>query len=392
MTFLQGVLSSPGFLHHLNEHDNAQISEDNSDLEDVDTIPDLVFNVERHLDGPYERVDGLVAYPDLGTFELHSFRPTRSDCQTEVSGHEANIRAALRIRECTLLVTEAQEPDWKSDSTAQLFTKWAPLEPRSLNAGPSFVQSLSERYQQKYDAANFEVQYGGTGISVPGMIGLIRFWLTPEDIIDLYMATQRTLHVQPNIPETSTYLLEKELFNTTKYSGYCTFFTVITYGRGDYGAIELYEITQDAHCLAKSITPVAAAKSVPKTILRSLKKQPKKIVLLQKRDKIRYFCAGKQPAPLLVRVETHNARVPNVEWRDLGQAWRRALRITENSSHEGLVATIPQMMAFLHRPDPDCMRSLLRLLKSSVCHCHVTNSMVQRRRLLLLLLLLLISR
>jgi hypothetical protein len=210
------------------------------------------------------------------------------------------------------------------------------------------VQSLSERYQQKYDAANVEVQYGGTGISVPGIIGLIRFWLTPEDIIDLYMATQRTLHVRPDIPDGSNYLLEKELFNTTKYSGYCTFFTVITYGRGNYGAIELYEVTQDVHGLAESITPVAAAKSVPKTILRSLKKQPRKIELLQKRDKMRYFCAGKQPAPLLVRVETHNAAGSNIGWRGLGQAWRRALRTTENSSHEGLVATIPQMMAFLH--------------------------------------------
>lgn len=344
MSSFPEVLSTTQFLNHLNEQDNAQILEEDSDLEDVDTIPDLVLDVEGDLDGSYERIDGLVAYPNSGSFELHSFRLANP----RISEHEASICHALRIRQSTLLVTSAREPDWRRDHTAQLFTDWAPLEPRHLEAGPNFVQSLREKHQQKYDAANIEFQYGGVGISMPGMIGLVRHWFAPQDIIDLYMASPRILHVHPSIPDASTCSLEKELFNTTKYIGNSAFCTVITYGRSQYGTIELYKITQNAHGLADNIAPVAAAKSVPKTILRSLKQQQRKIELLQKPNKIRYFSAGKQLAPLLVRVETHSAQGHNAEWLGLGQSWRRALGVAGNASHEGLLATIPQMMALLH--------------------------------------------
>lgn len=347
MSTLQTLLNSPEFLRDLNKHDNDQILEEASDLEDIDTIPDLVFDVREDLEGPYERVDGLVAYPDPGTFELHSFHHAHSDRQTNVSEHEAKIRDALRIRQSILLVTSARETDGLSNTAAQFFKEWTPLRPQTLNGRPSLVQLLSEKQQEKWDAVNLEVNVLGNGGSLQGVFGLIRNLITRQDVIDLYMAAPRQIHVRLDTPDESAYRLEKELFGTMKYDEYSTYLTVITYGSADCGAIELYEITQDTHGLATSIAPVVAAKSVPKTILRSLK-QPRKIELLRKPNKIRYFCAGKQPAPLLARVETRKPGEPNVEWRGLGQAWRRALRTAENSSYEGLVATIPQMMAFLH--------------------------------------------
>lgn len=348
MASLHTIFSSPDLLCHLNERDNAQMKEEDSDLEDVDTIPDLVFDTEESLGSSYKRVDGLIAYPDHGTFELHSFRHAHPDRKTEISDYEARIRDALHVRQSILLVTSSREDDRKSSSATQFFADWAPLKPQNLEGTPSLVQELLQRRQSQWDALKIGVNVLGSGGNLEGIFGLIWSLLVPQDVIDLYMAAPRRLHLQSITTDESAYRLERELFGTSKYNEHSTYLTVISYGEGGSGAVELYEITEDAHGLASSITPVVAAKSVPKTILRSLRNQPRKIELLRKPDKIRYFCTGRQPAPLLARVETRRPQEPNVEWHGLGQAWRRALKTPKNSSYEGLVATIPQMMAFLH--------------------------------------------
>ena len=142
--------------------------------------------------------------------------------------------------------------------------------------------------------------------------------------------------------------LEKEVFGTMKYNQVYSHFTVITYGQGDYGTIELYDATLDDPGLAKSISPVVAARLVLKAVLRVLKKEARRIELVRKRDKSRYLRAGNQPLPLLARINTCRPQEPDVEWHDLGLVWRKVLGTAETSSHDGLVATIPQMMAFLH--------------------------------------------
>lgn len=347
MASLHTIFSSADLLSHLNERDNAQKEED-SDMEDVDTIPDLIFDIEESHGSPYKRFDGLIAYPDHGTFELHSLRSAHSDRRPEISEHEARIRDALHIRQSILLITSVREDDGRSSSATQFFADWTPWKPQELEGTPSLVQELSQRRQSQWDALKIGVNVLGSGGNLEGIFGLVWSLLVPQDVIDLYMAAPRRLHLQSITTDESAYRLERELFGTMKYNEYSTYLTVISYGEGDSGTVELYEITEDAHGLASSITPVAAARSVPKTILRSLRNQPRKIELLRKPNKIRYFCTGKQPAPLLARVETRKAQEPNVEWRGLGQAWRRALKTSKNSSYEGLVATIPQMMAFLH--------------------------------------------
>jgi len=142
--------------------------------------------------------------------------------------------------------------------------------------------------------------------------------------------------------------LEKELFSTLKYQRPAYFLTVITYGQGDCGTIELYAITTNHESLLQTITPAAAAKSVPGTILRKLCKNSRRIELLRSHDGIEYLLDGDQCAPAFARIETRRAQEQHVEWRDLGKAWRKSLNIPGSDSCEGLVATLPQMMALLH--------------------------------------------
>jgi hypothetical protein len=77
MSSFQTLIDSPEFLRHLNEDQNTRTQEQTSDLEDVDTIPDLIFSVEEYLDDSCEQFDGLRAYPNPGAFELHSLRSPR---------------------------------------------------------------------------------------------------------------------------------------------------------------------------------------------------------------------------------------------------------------------------------------------------------------------------
>jgi hypothetical protein len=83
-------------------------------------------------------------------------------------------------------------------------------------------------------------------------------------------------------------------------------------------------------------------------LLKALKDAPRRIELVRKQHKTRLIRAGHQSAPLLAQVETHVPQAPDVKWSTLGQAWRDALRTVESSLHEGLVATIPQMISLLH--------------------------------------------
>lgn len=73
-----------------------------------------------------------------------------------------------------------------------------------------------------------------------------------------------------------------------------------------------------------------------------------RIELERQSKRIRYMHTGGQPDPQLAQVETRVSQQPAKEWQGLGQVWRAALNIAPTSSSDGLIATIPQMMSFLH--------------------------------------------
>jgi hypothetical protein len=221
------------------------------------------------------------------------------------------------------------------------------LTPQEISRSESLAKHLWEERQKRWDAVNPDISILGYGGSISGVIGLIRSYLVPQDLIDLYTTMPRQLYVRPDATNDVIHL-EKELFGTMKYSGTSANFTVVTYGSGSTGTVELYEVTRNTDGLARSIAPIAAAKRVPKVLLRALKDVPTRIELVRKQRKTRLIRAGHQSAPLLARVETRVPQAPAEEWSTLGQAWRDALGTVESSLHEGLVATIPQMISMLH--------------------------------------------
>jgi len=144
--------------------------------------------------------------------------------------------------------------------------------------------------------------------------------------------------------------MDDELFGTQKYSGTSEYLTVITYSEGNNGAISLFKTSLNSVTnTAVRMELIASMTEVPRNILRQMKEQvsPNRIDLRFKGSRLRCRENGQQtiPWPTVVKTET------NQEWHESGWGWRRALRLSENvseSEHQGLTATIPQMMAFLH--------------------------------------------
>jgi hypothetical protein len=348
MSTLKEIITSPTFLDDLNEYDIEQTADEGSTLDDPDTTPDLVFELDRHPIVAYEQFSGLVAYPDPGSFEVHSRRHDLSSNPSKTSGYEAKLTSAFGMDRSILLVTATDPMVWGHDAITKELAAWTALTAHNIPGNEDLAQHVFREQQKRMDNANIEVNVLGNGGSMPGLFGIIWSWFNRQNMLDLYMAWPRQLHLKANSDETSIHKLERQLFNTMQYSEYSTNLTVVTFGNSAYGTVELYETVQDTDGFAESITPVAAAKRVPRKILKDFGREARKIELERQPKRIRYIHTGDQPDPQLARVETRKSPKLSTEWQGLGQAWRAALKMAPRSSSDGLVATIPQMISFLH--------------------------------------------
>jgi hypothetical protein len=145
--------------------------------------------------------------------------------------------------------------------------------------------------------------------------------------------------------------IEEQMYNTRKYcEAISEYLTVLTYSEVDNGALSLFEVVlEEKESVAAKIELVACMDEVPWNVLRELRKQvdQNKIDLRFKGPNFRRSCNGKQTLPYPAIVKTENTKL----WSRSGWGWRRALRLIDcevENKREGLTATIPQMMAFLH--------------------------------------------
>jgi hypothetical protein len=287
MSSLKEIITSPTFLDDLNDYDIEQTADEGSTLDDYDTIPDLVFELDRHPIVAYEQFSGLVAYPDLGSFEVHSRRHDLSSNPSKTSGHEVKLRSAFGMDRSILLITVSEPMTWSHDSSTQGLATWTGLTAQDIPGNEDLAQHVFEEQQRRMDNANVELNVLGNGGSISGLFGIIWSWFNQQDMMDLYMAWPRQLHMGANTNETSIYELERQLFNTMQYSQHSTNLTVVTFGDSAYGTVELYETIQDDNGFAQSITPVAAAKRVPRKILKNFGQKARRIELERQSKRIR---------------------------------------------------------------------------------------------------------
>ncbi|KAK4113426.1 hypothetical protein N656DRAFT_797300 [Canariomyces notabilis] len=151
--------------------------------------------------------------------------------------------------------------------------------------------------------------------------------------------------------------LENELMSSVKYQcGQSEYMTVITYSDDvKSGAVALLKAEFGSGRAVTGLRLEARFKDMPREVCRMLARDgnPNRIELRRVGRTLSCRARGKQPAPRPVAVVSGRKNLK--EWTSIGRGWRKALHITlhddldcDLSPREGLVATVPQMLALLH--------------------------------------------
>lgn len=366
-TFFEALVASinapEGIVERWNDLTSQQSQEEEDQEDNQDGICDLVLEISdpEAFNNEYSHLNGLASLPKPGrVLERTSAAPEPGSAK--LAGRaEVSLRTAMRFDRIGLIETEEEEPDWKAQTGQRFFAGWEALVPYRLPESGNIVQEVVDKHQARWDNAKINVDAGVGGGGLEGFFGIVHGWFHPAEWISLYRAKSRDIYAWDgrnisNDKDLATLTrLESELFDITKYRGISEFMTVLTYGESYYGVATLMRVSlKPRDNSALTIEPLAMMNDVPRQILRTMQKGvPSVIKLVQRGDKIRCLKTGAQdyaaPARVTTVGTTNKGKSFMMPW-NIGDGWRRALGIQHDHAKErdGIVTTIPQMMALLH--------------------------------------------
>ncbi|KAJ5665521.1 uncharacterized protein N7477_007969 [Penicillium maclennaniae] len=362
-TLFDSVNRSEGIVELWNNL-KSQESHEAEEQEDMqDGICDLVLEISDPdaFNNEYAHLSGLAALPRPGRVHERTSAAPKHDTAKLAGRAEVSLRTAMRFDRVGLIETEEEEPDWDAQTGQPFFAGWDALVPYQLPESRNIVQEVVDNHQERWDNAKINVDAGVGGGGLEGFFGIIHGWFHPTEWISLYRAKTRNIYAwagrnASNSEDSATLAsLESQLFDITKYRGTSEYMTVLTYGESYYGVATLLRVSlKPQEELALILEPLAMMKDVPKQVLQIMQGGVSSIIkLVQRGDKIRCIETGGQDyaAPALITTvgTTRRGKMFKVPW-DIGDGWRHALGIQHDQAKEknGIVATIPQMMALLH--------------------------------------------
>ncbi|KAK0737877.1 hypothetical protein B0T18DRAFT_333406 [Schizothecium vesticola] len=207
-------------------------------------------------------------------------------------------------------------------------------------------------------------------LELPGKIGLEGFGGIIESAHSVihshdhleFMESERDILI-PSLESTTEKLsqrelerLEVELFDLTKYNGYCEFLTAVTWSEdGESGSVTLYKVNVGLREDAVGIRPVAAMQGVPKSILVSMRTHEKikrKAVFVPTDEDAQGFKWKANPSrgPTYVKVQDSVSAQPTVRMRSPSRerSSSHGYRGPSQVDAHGIKATIPQFVALMH--------------------------------------------
>jgi len=209
--------------------------------------------------------------------------------------------------------------------------------------------------------ANVQVLGSGGGFTSKALPGFLRTLVTPYQWLGMWRSSEnRSIHISETLfeseqdqPLTSEQVdklqeFENELISLDKYKGgHSEYLTVVTHSDEFTGAVALFKASFGGDSLITRLDLAAYIRDVPREICRILRDdvKPNRYELGRKGQELRCKIGGGLPCPRPAAVSGKKL------WTNIGGGWRHALRITPNndsSFQEGLLATVPQMMAYLH--------------------------------------------
>ncbi|KAK1833942.1 hypothetical protein QBC39DRAFT_369571 [Podospora conica] len=207
-------------------------------------------------------------------------------------------------------------------------------------------------------------------VELPGEIGLEGFGGLVESAHSIvhshdhleFMESEREI-LLPSVESTPEKLsqrelerLEVELFDLTKYNGYCEFLTAVTWAEdGDSGSVTLYKVNVGPRDIAVGIRPVAAMQGVPKSILvgmRTHDKIKRKAVFVPTDEDAQGFKwkanPSRGPSYVKLRDSVSSQPVPRVRSHSRERSSSRDPYGSSQVDAHGIKATIPQFVALMH--------------------------------------------
>ncbi|KAL7903324.1 hypothetical protein HDV64DRAFT_238570 [Trichoderma sp. TUCIM 5745] len=209
-----------------------------------------------------------------------------------------------------------------------------------------------------YETVKFNVSMKGNGIGLDGLARLIRHWFHKDDFLAYFRSVQREILLPMGYSEEEENdkqrlkSLDTNLFDLSKFSGFDTRLTSVTYGGSKYGTITLFELTDAAKGVPTKIQPLAAMRQVPKIIMERIGQGINgaiRTTLTMPNHKIWDVTEQKEigrlnPSILKPNLSSCGAHV-SYSIRD---GLRIALSMDYEDAPSKFAATIPQMVAMLH--------------------------------------------
>ncbi|KAK1830918.1 hypothetical protein QBC39DRAFT_259935 [Podospora conica] len=319
-------------------------------------------------------------------------KPTPPLPPPKVSDSETLLRTKIFAPHPLSLMTALPEPVWTSPpdqtTTTYLFSPAAvPLTRHTLTPQGQFVAQRERDVKEALDKIEL-----GLGVSAPtgagvnftstGVVGLLK----PYKWVTMWRGMEREIYVPPSplaggpadagkgsdmegkgcVDMETLHALENELMAPGKYQfGESEYLTVFTHSSDvNSGAASLFRASfggPDGSLVTK-LTLEARFKDMPREICKILTKEVESRYELHRKGR-RLTCratGGKGVLPPCLAVVqcdgvvSADGEVVEGGWVNIGGGWRRAMRIILSEGdagtgpREGLVATVPQMLAFLH--------------------------------------------
>ena len=158
---------------------------------DTEEIEEIAPNIDNYVLGTSNIGDLDQRFPEESN---RSSGPPPAITAHAAGNYEDMLQKAIRFAGKGLLETSSEEPGWIEDTPIRFFAGWEPLMPYPLADSNNLVQEISDKCQDRWDAAKLEVGAQGVSVKVEGFFGIIRSWLSPTDWLSLYRSQSRTLY------------------------------------------------------------------------------------------------------------------------------------------------------------------------------------------------------
>ncbi|CAH0016461.1 unnamed protein product [Clonostachys rhizophaga] len=236
------------------------------------------------------------------------------------------------------------------------FTDWEFSDPANLPAKPDALEIEHLAAIAIYERLSIGVQALGNGGTSSGFLSAILHAFHTRDLLTIFRSIERQIFVPTTLEnpiQNTLESLEIALFDTSKFAGYDTQLTALTFNDGKYGAATLFRMSVSDQGQPMRLHPTVAMERIPKAVLRKVQsgvcnsrktklRMPHSMVWDGTTQQMKVGSSKTSSKPKL----TGNGIA--LQTNTVGMSLKTALSMNPSLSVVHFLATVPQMVAMLH--------------------------------------------